>query len=888
MWVGQARKVVAPVDAVMDHQENAEPDPAPQKASTPPESVTRTIRGIVRDEQGRPVAKAWVGAGVVRLPDEWNIVLPLDRIRETTEPFRDDRGKVVPPGALGKYFELRDETGKWTPVHPDEVRRFQKPRAILTPDDMAKDPLAPGVPPVVVAAIEKGQAVFEVATMGRWQMAPESLLPFPADRTDPQGHFSLECTIFVESGNELHFASPDFSRRAIHVVRFADPDKAVEITLLPVRPVRARVVATPRDVPNDTIEWNVYAADPAVRRLDKIPAITEDGVHWGSGWAENVDPDSRPGQDRRFEVSLPAGRYKVRFWSDMVLRTIDLVVPPGEGPLDLPDFHLETLGWVQLLSKPAPEIEAVGLDDRPVKLADYRGKVVVVAFWTSKDEARMQAVSRLKQVPTRFKGQPLAILAVHNASMRRTEELKKALAPLGDPVSGEIPIRFLLDRPLNAARASEHGTGATAAAYQIWNDATTLVIDKDGRLAAVVVEGHTGTSTFAIGKVGELVRDFVQDEFAGSEPDQNAIDCLVGALQNTLGLPKSGSANHKAIAAAPEWPSVAKGKVVDLDGRPIARAKVSRFSDMKREHPVTTGPSGDFTYTIENDDRLFPIKVEAPGFASREFYLRLEAEGGALTADADSLLIEPSGIIPKPLKMGPGVTVAGRVVRDGKPVVGVSMGLVSNSSISFPRMKGDAETTTDERGSFRFAHVLANGDYWAYAQLGSLGDKGALIPERVRTTEDGSKVELGDLSVQPGLTFAGRVVCSDGKAVPNDILVTVWCEHVAGGMEMKLTDTGWFELSGLPGGLVTIDVNCSTDPPATGYRVSAQNKCRNPQMTSMLQGRVDHDIKDLTILLEPGSERSKPFRFRSDVDPALVADFNDAKAGPITGVPPRP
>ena len=53
---------------------------------------------------------------------------------------------------------------------------------------------------------------------------------------------------------------------------------------------------------------------------------------------------------------------------------------------------------------------------------------------------------------------------------------------------------------------------------------------------------------------------------------------------------------------------------------------------------------------------------------------------------------------------------------------------------------------------------------------------------------------------------------------------------------------------------------------------------------SDLEGQLDHDIADLTILLEPGAEPEHDF----DPDPALVADFNDAKAGPITGVPPRP
>ena len=50
---------------------------------------------------------------------------------------------------------------------------------------------------------------------------------------------------------------------------------------------------------------------------------------------------------------------------------------------------------------------------------------------------------------------------------------------------------------------------------------------------------------------------------------------------------------------------------------------------------------------------------------------------------------------------------------------------------------------------------------------------------------------------------------------------------------------------------------------------------------------IDHDINDLTILLEPGEVPEAKSIVPCGVDPARVTDFEDAKAGPITGVGPH-
>ncbi len=318
-WARQERKAGVPVVATTPSSQKTPLAPLPNKdVPNEPEPGwgMRTARGIVRDETGRPVAKAWVGSGVFRTEDQWRIV-PFDRIRETKAPFRDDRGTIVIPRASGKYFELKDLNGKWQPINPALIRRFDQPREMLVPKAargvpidydtllaaLAPDPFAKPiieVPAAVLAAIDWGQEVFEIAVHGRWRMLSNEGGDDPADRTNSQGEFAVTCEVSTSELNEIHFTSPDFSKRAIHVVRFDNPDKPLAITLKPVRRVKTRVVEMPKDA---DIWWTVYSVDPADEALDKVSMIDAERVWWNSGVVKSGDDNSLIGHEQRIEFA---------------------------------------------------------------------------------------------------------------------------------------------------------------------------------------------------------------------------------------------------------------------------------------------------------------------------------------------------------------------------------------------------------------------------------------------------------------------------------------------------------------------------------------------------------------------------------------------------------
>lgn len=238
--------------------------------------------------------------------------------------------------------------------------------------------------------------------------------------------------------------------------------------------------------------------------------------------------------------------------------------------------------------------------------------------------------------------------------------------------------------------------------------------------------------------------------------------------------------------------------------------------------------------------------------------------------------IEPSGLIGRPLLMGQGAVVIGRVVRDGKPVSGISMILTFHDDLP------DIEAKTDDQGHFRMARVATgqHPEQAIYSKPGSLPDHQTVIPCTFMAGLDGVTVNLGDFEVQLGRTLAGRVIVSDGKPLDRDAKVLVRQDDLFW-FSAGLDEAGRFEVKGIPDGRVSIYMMG-----ITGYRLSPRNKCLDHTLPDHLAGMISRDITDLTILIQPGLAPEPGTLTTDELDPALVADFEDAKAGPITGIAP--
>ena len=92
---------------------------------------------------------------------------------------------------------------------------------------------------------------------------------------------------------------------------------------------------------------------------------------------------------------------------DQIRRTLARVSTLGslaENFLD--EMHNITPG------KPAPDIDGVTLDGQPLKLTDYRGKVVVLVFWGSWCGPCIREFPSDRDLVAKYQGRPFALLGV--------------------------------------------------------------------------------------------------------------------------------------------------------------------------------------------------------------------------------------------------------------------------------------------------------------------------------------------------------------------------------------------------------------------------------------------------------------------------------------------
>ncbi len=315
--------------------------------------------------------------------------------------------------------------------------------------------------------------------------------------TDRDGYFAMAPPFTIRNHDILisrnprfelfFFADESFHRVAYRLVDSARGVPRLEVKLEPTRRVRipfaqGSIAATPGVEISTEI---TFAPRP------DMPGwifITRQQIQKQQG-AESAD-------QAYLEEYLPAGTYTLEVSVENAAGGLgqahcELVVPRGEGPFELPPLVLGQSEFKKMAGKPAPEIEATDLDTgRPVKLADYRGKVVVLDFWGYWCGPCTGNMPHLMELQRKFEGQPLAIIALHDQSVQSRAEYDQKISMARQRKWGgrDLTFQVLLDRPdlQKPADRDPIGSGTTVRRYGIEGFPTLFVIDPDGLIVAPV------------------------------------------------------------------------------------------------------------------------------------------------------------------------------------------------------------------------------------------------------------------------------------------------------------------------------------------------------------------------------------------------------------------
>jgi hypothetical protein len=301
--------------------------------------------------------------------------------------------------------------------------------------------------------------------------------------------------------------------------------------------------------------------------------------------------------------------------------------------------------------------------------------------------------------------------------------------------------------------------------------------------------------------------------------------------------PEKGPAEAATLKkrTPPEDPAqIARGRVVDLHGKPVRDALVEQQGAIYGQGR-SFGPTGWVD--------LIAVTTE-----QGEFEI-------AHTKPLDSVIVQvsPRGMAPKlatistgadrkTITVTEGATIRGRLLQNGKPVPYAEMGLSTHSRRSGETLP-EVHIGTDENGKFAITNVPPGRIWYLFGKMESLAplNLSAEIVE-CATKDDGQDVNVGDIAARPAYTLRGKVTLSDGKPIAPNMRLNVFSDRVPDSQTLTLDPDGQFEFKGLARGVYTLS------PSVKGYEV------RDAQSMELL---MDGNINSLNVMLQPATPRKR-------------------------------
>lgn len=285
-----------------------------------------------------------------------------------------------------------------------------------------------------------------------------------------------------------------------------------------------------------------------------------------------------------------------------------------------------------------------------------------------------------------------------------------------------------------------------------------------------------------------------------------------------------------------------QGRIIDPLGRPVLGARVEQNGVTRGQGTRWSANNGFDPLAISDENGEFLLRATDP---YDSVILNITARGLAPTNVA-GLTGEKGWLI----RMTEGATVTGRLLKDRKPIEGA--GITLSGKIRYAgEFAGYYDAVTDANGQFRYFSVPAAGEFVISAKMESVQEHGATLARTIRLSNDGEIVDAGDLEIKPGVRLEGRVMLSDGEALPEGTKLTIGRHDVWDSLSLELLPDGHFDLPNLPSESLNISARVK------GYRPSLQNPSLDRLNGFSVVGKLTKETTGFILLLEPGERLSR-------------------------------
>ncbi|MBG7607867.1 MAG: redoxin domain-containing protein [Verrucomicrobia bacterium] len=113
---------------------------------------------------------------------------------------------------------------------------------------------------------------------------------------------------------------------------------------------------------------------------------------------------------------------RLNFLREAIIKSADQIIA-GTSVADIASDELYVIRYLTK-GREAPPLSGTDVAARPVKLSDFKGRMVILLFWDAKTEATDQIIQLTNQLATKYRDQPVTVLGVTPESAERIRTLQ--------------------------------------------------------------------------------------------------------------------------------------------------------------------------------------------------------------------------------------------------------------------------------------------------------------------------------------------------------------------------------------------------------------------------------------------------------------------------------